>query len=73
MQEGIEGYVNRGEFEEMRVQLFGNRKPQFEGDVGAIGKLDARVARIERIIYAVGVVLVLLQLAQPYLEKAFAQ
>lgn len=66
-------YATTSDLDKLRIKLFGNDVQMFEGDIGMLGKLESRVARIERIIYAVGIVLVLLQFAQPYLEKAFSK
>lgn len=62
-------FITRREYEEMWVKLFGNRKPQFEDDMGEFGKIDRRLTKLERVLYgAIGIV-VFLQIIQPYVAK----
>lgn len=62
-------YVTTAEFNEFKAELRGNKPPKFEGDVGLLGKQEARILRLEKIIYGVGFVLAALQFAQPLIDQ----
>lgn len=62
-------YVSTVEFNAFKAELRGNLPPKFAGDNGLLGKLEQRIFRVEKILYAVGVLLAALQFLRPYIDR----